>query len=104
MNVAPVFHQAVLCDLSSFRPRVQEEHQIGAQLQEQVLQPVDAEPTLSEPVHGLGTDPDLRLEDDGLARHHGDRERQLQRQPLPRHRWAGTRQNRRILVNMHKQV
>lgn len=56
------------------RSRVQEEHKISAQLQEQILQPVDAESAECEPVHGLSQDPDLRLEDDGLSRHHRHRE------------------------------
>lgn len=60
-----------LIALTSLRSRVQEEYKISPQLQEQVLQPVDAEPAESEPVNGLGAYSDFRLEDDGLSRHHG---------------------------------
>lgn len=67
------------------RSRVQEEHKVCSQLQEQILQPVDAESPQCQPVHGLGQDPDLRLEDHGLSRHHRHRERQLQRQSLAGH-------------------
>lgn len=58
--------------LSSARSCIQEEYKIGPQLQEQILQPVDAEPAESEPVDGLCANSDLGLEDNGLAWHHGN--------------------------------
>ena len=77
-------------DSSPSPPRsgVQEEHQVGPQLQEPLLQPVDPEPAGPEPVHCLGPDPHLRLAHHGLPRHHGHRERQLQRLAVTGHRWA----------------
>jgi len=67
-----------------YRPRIQEEYQVGPQHPEPLLQPVDAHQVPG--VHA-GPHPHLRLAYGGLpARHHRHRERQLQRQPLTGHR------------------
>lgn len=70
MHTVFVLPSCFLIAVTSLRSSVQEEYKISPQLQEQIFQPVDAEPAESEPVDGLGANSDLGLEDDGLSWHH----------------------------------